>query len=224
MTSRKDWDMYPKPGMSFDDPYFTINAKDYQEIISIGNKCATAIMLRDMKIYKQSYPFDFVSSTPKLILKYLKDTTEFFPKRGETHTKDLVFFGHFDVHTKYEETIETFKRRFERLFTALKEKKRILFVYTSAADIYNEMGNGKSDNYGDLIKLQDYIIQTYGYDNFTILAVHINKDCPNTKNIINFSMNIDQKYLSDNMETHLPEIYYPFRTTLIHFMRKVFGV
>ena len=56
------------------------------------------------------------------------------------------------------ETIETFKRRFVRLFDLLKNKKKILFVYTTEADIYNEMNNRYYDNYNQLSKIVVYII------------------------------------------------------------------
>lgn len=36
----------------------------------------------------------------------------------------------------------------------------------------------------------------------------------NTKNIINFTINVDPSYLSDNVESHLPEVYEPYRKIL----------
>ena len=161
--------------MDYIKPLYHINIKDYDAIVSIGNKCPTAILLRDLKIYKESYPFDYVPTTPKLILKYLKNNEDFFPKRDEIRTKDNVWFGHFDIDEHYDITISTLKRRFERLLNLLTEKKKILFCYTSEADLYNEMGNRYNDNMGDLIKLKDYLIKTYKYDTFTILAIHVNK-------------------------------------------------
>jgi len=92
--------------------------------------------LKDLNIYKDSYPFDYIPTTPSLILKYLQNQDDFYPKKNVIRTNDCVWFGHFDINNKYIETIDTFKRRFERLFSLLQNKKKILFVYTSEADVY----------------------------------------------------------------------------------------
>jgi hypothetical protein len=194
---------------------------DYEYIVSIGNKCPTAIVLRELGLYRESFPFDFIPTTPKLILKYLRENTEFFPEKNVVRTKDDVWFGHFDINEEYEQTIQTFKRRFERLFNILKNKKRILFVYTSEADVYNEMGNRYNDNYGDLLKIVDYIKETYDYDDFKILAIHTNKSFNNTKNIINYTINIADNYLSDDMSTHTEETVNIYRKILKSLIKDI---
>ena len=135
--------------MNYLEPTYLINPNNYDCIVSIGNKCPTAMILHNLNIYKESYPFDSVPTTPKLILKYLIDNTTFFPKKNVVSTDDKVWFGHFNLNDGYDTTIDTLKRRFERLFDILNQKKRILFVYTSEADCYNEMGNRYIVNYGD---------------------------------------------------------------------------
>lgn len=201
-----------------------INIKDYDYIVSLGNKCPTAIVLNDLNLYKESFPFDYIPTTPSLILKYLIDQTEFFPKKNTVRTKDDVWFGHFDLNEKYEETLETFKRRFRRLFDALKNKKRILFVYTSEADIYNEMGNRYSDNFGDLCQIADYIKAKYEYDEFKIIAIHVNKSPDDTNQIVNYTINVPDRYLSDNMETHNDETCVEYRNVLTWLLRDIFGL
>lgn len=57
--------------------FVSATSEQLDEIISIGNKCPTAMILRDLKIYKESYPFDYIPTTPRLILKYMKDQNEF---------------------------------------------------------------------------------------------------------------------------------------------------
>ena len=181
------------------------------------------MILRDIHIYREAFPFDYVPTTPALILKYLKDQTEFYPKKGVVRTKDGVWFGHFDINGKHDATIETFRRRFERLFEILKSKKRVLFVYTSEADLYNEMGNRYSDNYGELIKLRDYIKATYDHDNFTIAAIHTNRSFANEPNMMNYTINVGNQFLSDNMETHIPAITSKYRSTLKNLLRQIFS-
>lgn len=208
--------------MNYGEIHTHIHSSEYDAIVSIGNKCPTAMILRDLGIYKESFPFDYVPTTPALILKYLKSPYEFYPGKGQVYTADGLWFGHFDLHSKYDLTVEAFKRRFDRLFFLLQERKRILFVYTSEADIYNEMNNRYNDNYGDLLKLRRWLIETYPSTDFLILAIHTNKFFPNDTKIINYTITVDQKYLSDNKETNIPEVFEPYRNVLKSLLSKIF--
>jgi hypothetical protein len=114
--------------------------RGYDHVVSIGNKCPTAMMLRELGIYGPSFPFDPVPTTPALVLKYIQDPAGFVPSRGSVYNADGVWFGHFDVDAKHAETAAMFQRRFERLFRALRGEGRVLLVYTAEADVYNEMG------------------------------------------------------------------------------------
>jgi hypothetical protein len=210
--------------MDYVPPTIFLNSNDYDYIVSIGNKCPTAMILRDLHIYKESFPFDYIPTTPHLILKYMKNQDEFYPKKNIVRTPDDVWFGHFDINGGYDETIETFKRRFTRLFDLLQHKKKILFVYTTEADMYNEMNNRYNDNYNQLTKLVEYIIETYQYDNFKILCVHTNKSFTDTKHIINFTINVPEHYMSDDMSTHVHDITSPYRNTLKNILQTIFKV
>jgi hypothetical protein len=208
--------------MNYNEINIQIDPLSYDAIVSIGNKCPTAMILRGLNIYRESFPFDYIPTTPKLILKYLKNSLEFYPGKNEITTADEVWFGHFDLLADYGKTVETFKRRFDRLFGLLENKKRILFVYTSEADIYNEMNNRYNDNYGDLLKLRDYIIETYKFTDFLILAVHTNKIYENQDNIVNYTIHLDEKYMSDNKETNIPEVFNPYRNILKTIFKMIF--
>jgi len=200
----------------------TINKGDYDAIVSIGNKCPTAIFLSSINVYGQSFPFDCIPTTPELILKYLKDQSDFYPQKDIVKNGDGVWFGHFNLSNEYDGTIDAFKRRFDRLFALLEAKKKILFVYTSEADVYNEFGCRYKDNYTDLLRLRDYIIEKYNYKDFLILAVHTNKIFENQANIINYTINVDQKFMSDNGETHIQEVFNPYRNVLKALFSKIF--
>jgi hypothetical protein len=210
--------------MDYVPPTVFLNSNDYEYIVSIGNKCPTAMILRDLHIYKESFPFDYVPTTPHLILKYMQNQDDFYPKKNVVRTPDDVWFGHFDINEGYDETIETFKRRFARLFDLLQHKKKILFVYTTEADMYNEMNNRYNDNYNQLTKLVEYIIETYQYDNFKILCVHTNKSFADTKHIVNFTINVPDCYMSDDMSTHVHPITAPYRNTLTNILQAIFRV
>lgn len=208
--------------MNYDKPTIHINPSQYEYIVSLGNKCPTTMMLRNLNVYHESFPFDYIPTTPALILKYLKDQSEFYPTKGNVKTKDGVWFGHFNVTDKYEDTIVTFKRRWERLLKILSQHKKILFVYTSEADVYNESGNRYRDNFTELCKICDYIKTTYGYDNFKILAIHTNKRYTDTPNIINYTIHVPERYMSDDYSTHIPAVYNLYREKLIQLLRDIF--
>jgi len=199
-----------------------IDIREYEYIVSIGNKCPTTMLLRELNLYKESFPFDYVPTTPALILKYLQNTKDFFPEKDVVRTKDGVWFGHYNISDKYETTINTFQRRFQRLFDILYQKKKILFVYTSEADVYNEMGNRYNENYASLNAIVDYIQTTYNYTNFKILAVHTNKSYQNTENILNYTIYVPTQYLSDTMSTHIPEVWNKYRDILKELLKSIF--
>ena len=210
--------------MNYIPPETFININDYDYIISIGNKCPSTLLLRSLNLYKESFPFDYIPTTPQLILKYLKDTSDFFPERNKIRNISGVWFGHFNIIDKYDETLETFKRRFNRLFEVLQNKKKILFLYTCEADIYNELNNRYNNNYDELSNITDYIKNTYKYDDFIILAVHTNKIYKNTKNIINYTINVPNIYLSDDMSTHIKPVYTMYRETLKILIKEIFKI
>ena len=210
--------------MNYSIPNKFLNYNDYEYVVSIGNKCPTAIILKELNIYNESFPFDYIPTTPCLILKYMKNQDDFYPQKNIVRTSDEVWFGHFDINENYDKTIETFKRRFTRLFGLLQNKKKILFVYTSEADVYNEMNNKYNNNYYNLSKIVEYIIETYKYENFKILCIHTNKSFPDTNNMVNFTINVPDNYISDNMSTHTMETTTPYRKTLKNLLQDIFKI
>lgn len=208
--------------MNFIEPIEFINIDEFDYIISIGNKCPTAMTLRSLELYKESFPFDYIPTTPALILQYLQSTDNFFPERNNVKNKDKVWFGHFNINDKYDETIQTFQNRFRRLYSALENKAKILFVYTSEADVYNEFGNRYNNNYTGLCNIISYIQNTYQYNNITILAIHTNKSFTNTENIKNYTMTVPDKYLSDDGSTHKYPIFSEYRKVLKKLIQKIF--
>lgn len=180
------------------------------------------MILRELGLYRESFPFDYIPTTPSFILKYIRDNTAFFPERGAVTTADGVWFGHFDLGEGYEATIATLRRRFQRLYDALAAKKRILFVYTSEADVYNELGNRYNDNYDALCKLCEYMKTAYSYDTFRIVAIHTNKTYIDCANITNFTVRVAPRYLSSDMSTHTGPILEQYRRTLKGLMKRIF--
>ena len=73
-----------------------------------------------------------------------------------------------------------------------------------------------NNNYNDLIILRDYIKTNYNAS-FDILAIHTNKTFNDTDNIINFTINVDDKHLSENKETHI----YTYRKVVREAFKKI---
>lgn len=185
--------------MNFSKVEKKINPQDYTNIISLGNKCGTSMVLKRLKRRPKSYPFDYIPTNPELIKKYLIDDSDMFPEYGTDRNKDNVWFGHWPLEPEceYEKIKEKFKIRMSRFKEVLKSGEQILFVYTSEADISNEMFSRDRDNFADLIKLRDFFISEYDNNNFHIIAVHINKTYQDVDKITNYTINVENKYLSD---------------------------
>ncbi len=207
--------------MSFIKANKTITLADYSHIVSIGNKCATAMMLRKLGVYKESYPFDFIPTQPHLILKYIKDFTEFLPAQNNIRNTDGVWFGHYNVKEDYEQTVLKFKRRIKRLYNILNSSDKILLVYSTEADVYNEMNSRYNDNYQSLINLSNYLKLNFNAT-CKIVAIHVNKSFEDTADIINYTINVDDNHLSDNMETHVPSTFNLYRDTLRDVFKLIF--
>jgi hypothetical protein len=208
--------------MNYDKPTTHIHKQEYEYVVSLGNKCPTTMILKKLNIYKESFPFDYIPTTPSLILKYLQNQDDFYPCHDTIRTSDDVWFGHFNTTDQYNTTIETFKRRFARLFHILTEKKKIVFVYTTEADIYNEMNNQRNDNYSILLQIVDYLKQTYEYTDFKLVCIHMNKTFPNTENINNYTIHVPSEYISTDMTTHIPKICVEYRRILEELCNDIF--
>ena len=199
----------------------TIALANYSHIVSIGNKCATTILLRNLNLYKESYPFDYVPTQPHLILKYIKDFTTFLPKQNNVRNIDEVWFGHYNVKENYEQTVQKFQRKIKRLYDALEKPNKILLVYSTEADVYNEMNSRYNDNYQSLIDLNEHLKLTFPAT-CNIAAIHTNKTFEDTADIINFTINVGDNHLSNNMETHVPKTYNLYRNTLKEVFKAIF--
>lgn len=85
------------------------------------------------------------------------------------------------------------------------------------------MGNRYNDNYSELCNIREFIKNTY-HNNFTILAIHTNKTYENTENIINYTMNVPNVYLSDDMSTHTDETVKEYERVNYLLMKEIFQV
>lgn len=194
--------------------------RGYDHVVSIGNKCATAIALRALGVYGPAFPFDYIPTTPALVLKYILDPTDFLPERGSVYNADGVWFGHFDVDEGHAGTVAKFKRRFERLYCALRGTGRVLFVYTSEADVYNEMGNRHRDNHADLQRLMDHVRATYSAE-CKLVCAHTNRSFDDTEDTAHGTIHVPCELLSDDMSTHTEPVVSAYRAALLRMFAEI---
>jgi len=210
---------------------FRINTGYYQHMISIGNKCISRIALDSLGLSKSSFPFDWVPTQPGLILKYLmNNASDFLPEKPSMdRNKDDVWFGHFDLRAVARKDLEDkFARRFERLKQCLSAGEKILFVYTTESDVYNEMKSreNKVENYNQIKNLVRYLHTTYPKAVFDVLCIHTNDEVPceqigNTQ-ILNTTVYVAPEHLSMNMETHVHATVSPYRDLVTKVLKEIF--
>tara|TARA_B100001094_G_scaffold325262_1_gene379297 strand:+ start:5541 stop:6224 length:684 start_codon:yes stop_codon:yes gene_type:complete len=209
-----------------------VNADIFDCVISLGSKCGTATLLNELGLRKKSFPFDFIPTSPDLILKYLIDDSEMYPSKNEHNRSereflvnaDGVWFGHFNLSDGYTETISKFKQRRCDLIDYFHSKKSILFVYAAESDIYNEMNNSNKPNHENIQHLVKYIKSLNTNLFFHIIAIHVNKQFPDSECISNYTIIVPEKYISKNMETHVPDVCYKFRDTVKTLLRKILNI
>lgn len=217
--------------MNFYLPTVHIDPALYSHFISLGSKCLSRMALNDLGLAKASFPFDYVPISPYLILKYLQDESGFLPEQlGQDRNADGVWFGHFDITPEGRADLEeTFRRRFARLREVLTSGEKILFMYTTESDIYNEFYSrlNKGENFIFLKQLMKYIQETFPTSNFDVLCVHTNDERPNEivngSNIYNFTVYVSNEHLSTNMETHVHTTVAPYRLLVTKFLKAIFS-
>ena len=116
-------------------------------LISIGDHCAVPEILRELKLRTCSYPFDWIAKPGLIYNTNIPDNFDYLFELMETHNvKNVVqkFLGNalqspnrvsgdkwFPHETgTNEEIIAKYERRFERLYTDVKEKQNIFIILT----------------------------------------------------------------------------------------------
>jgi hypothetical protein len=200
-------------------------------MISIGNKCITRMALDELKLTTKSFPFDYIPTSPVLVLKYLQSRKDFFPPPGVVSNNDGVWFGHFDMSVHMRAQLEeTFNRRFERLFNVFNSGEKFLLIYTTEADVYNELNNhiNKCLNYIAIRDMAIYIKQNYPNAKFDIVAIHTNDIRMPEKigdvNIYNYTIMVPPVHLSLNGETHAGETVTLYRAQVVQAYKRIFGL
>ena len=220
--------------ISYEEPNHLIDLNEYDRIISIGNKCPTDLILTKKirwlrKKRGPAYPFGSIPTQPHLILRYIKETYEgnplphgFLDLDERYRNPDDVWFGHY-AKMGASDRVNMFQGRFARLHETFKSDLRILLMYTSEADVYNEMGSRYRDNYADLLELRDYLLSTYPEINFDMMLIHTNKKYEDENRVFNYTMTVPDRYWTETEpEGNRPYFTKPYRNTLADYVKKIF--
>ncbi len=116
------------------NPSLNLTKNDY-EFISVGDRCFSSIMLKDFNLRLSSYPFDYIPSSPSLILKYCQTASSFYPSEGSIYNEDGIPFAHFLPRLSRRDFRETFEKRLGRFQNVLTNAKPVVFVHTTESQI-----------------------------------------------------------------------------------------
>jgi len=169
--------------------------------VPIGNKCQTAATLVKLKYRQFALPFDYVSTLPHLIAKYIDNPKSFYPPLGKIRNSDGCFLGHFFktnfTQTEYNEVVYLFERRFKRLNKLFSNPNNNIFlIYADLASIFNdELEAGTIDHVYSLNQLKTFLTKKFSKTNFKFLCYHPNKElCKyNDSTIFHFNLNVPKE-------------------------------
>jgi hypothetical protein len=191
--------------------------KKYDFICPIGESCIASYRLRESLLQIESYPFDWLMDC-KLdnFIHYLqtdfcdfliKENLELYkdiPPTNCEHYKDLttgtLFVHCFKKNASLDEDFimvnKIFQRRIKRFRNRIKQSKRILFVYVSKTDLYND---------GDLLLKAEKIFQSFNKKHIDLLYIvtvneHVFKETYLSQKVKKVEMQYKDEYSICNRE------------------------
>lgn len=147
------------------DIFKLIKIKFYDNFVSIGERCDSAISLYNINYKKGSYPFDYIISNLKRINEII--CTNGFFEDDDIISKQNFHFPHHNKNNgesdcEYFYRIKNmFNEKLQNLYNLIKQNKRILFIYTIKYD---------SDIENNLLSFIQNMIYIHKYNNFKILV------------------------------------------------------
>ena len=154
------------------------------EIVSFGENCNSSWYIKESGNKKASYPFDWIFSSPEIILHALKDEFKTFLDRDNIFPVGKKRAGHYIYHSRMfnhrnplenEVHYEYYKRAAIRLKNLLKDQKNIVFIIT----VINEPEKRKdwSQGFDKDMKLP----KNQSLDSFKMLIDYVNQINTNSK-------------------------------------------
>lgn len=148
--------------------------------IPLGDHCIIAMILKELNLRKCSYPFDWTSNNNELFESNLRINIGIFnelmnncPPRdcainyignastAQTKFHNNVFFPHDFENGTYEETLEKYTRRFERLYEHTKTQPSTFIIVVRCYNIYKN----------DILKLWN-TLDKYNHNLILITGTH----------------------------------------------------
>ena len=170
------------------------------EIVSFGENCNSSWYIKESGNKKASYPFDWIFSSPEVIIHTLKDEFELFLNKDNIFPVGKKRAGHSHYHSRMfnhrnplenDANHEYYKRAAIRLDNLLKDQKNTVFVIT----VINEPEKRKdwSQGFDKAMKLPE----NQSLDSFKILIDYVKDINPNSKFL--FINQFTEKTLSINL-------------------------
>jgi hypothetical protein len=176
---------------------------NYDNYISIGYNCFTAMLLNNLKLRKSAYPLDWVNSKPKWVLKYFETNFEnYYLPNKKTTTNYLGQEFYWERHHKmaeandfhcennisndslsiYQDNRNKYERRITRINNLLNTKESILFIYSTEYTINclknnnfeKELNENEDKYHNDLIELKKFLSNKYPNKKIDILTIYFN--------------------------------------------------
>ena len=166
-------------------------------VIPLGSQCFSSFFLKKYNLKKTSYPFDWIFSSPVVIINILDDKFKKFLNKNYYEIKDekskqnkhliylpeLMIFNHRNPYK--EEDHLYYKRCIDRFYNVLNKKEKKLFILTSLKnEINNELENICILNHKLSHLTNNYILivifqictgvqskEIYEYDNMIIIQI-----------------------------------------------------
>lgn len=156
----------------------------YDYMVSLGHRCCVGQGLHYMR--KSSFPFDWqITQIDGLYPMFKNELKDIYPGNGAIEWVHTIHYpspapGEPEGPINEEATIETYKRRSERLVKLLKDNNRkLLFIRGKYTNFwYDHTNDSQKDMYSveydlqELIKLSNLFKTQYGNNNFHILYVY----------------------------------------------------
>lgn len=219
---------------------------NYSEVMNFGTTCTSGLSIRDLKLDKEKNPiFNDVVTNPKLIYDCLKtDFIHYKTLNGPMNCKDdniyeflkmhklenLKNFIHneYGIHFLYQDgyNLQDMKDLLEIRTNIFKKKLNennfLVFIYTHEDSIqYKPCLEKQDENYEYLKLIEEYFIEKYPNLKFKILAFHTNKEYLDTKNIINFKINIDKEYIENDISKNHLRNFLIYRDLITESLKKI---
>jgi hypothetical protein len=223
----------------------------YEDIISLGNNCNPGLSLRELGLIKETYPFDWVRSNPKIIYDVLTNGPERYVEFGRPDANNYDVLGEFEIkhmfacfnnkqrtfpasHINYygqhfthyvdvptDDLKKTFDRYMKRFFDRLRNSPSIVFLHTTETYILHKLSRDNKNFYYDYLDKIAKHLET-NYPALTFQIINIEVD--KQREDTRHILNYSMNYnlpYSDQCEAYTDEFLVPFRKEVTRILKEI---